>query len=116
MRTREDQRMRPAPRPPRTDLRTILGATNQRPTRLEREVSSQQACQVQEAGTRRTVPPLSRRDRASRLRRLLGRDAPSYAARANLTEQLDTLKRDHCLLMNKVERCRRLRDDARQEP
>ena len=70
---------------------------------------------MQEAGTSRAVPPLSRRDRAIRLRRLLGRDAPSYAARANLTKQLDTLKREHCMLMNKVERCRRLRDDARQE-
>ena len=61
------------------------------------------------------VPPLSRRDRATRLRRLLGREPPSYGARANFTKQLETLAREQDKLENEISRCRRKRDGAREQ-
>ena len=94
-------------------MKDILGEVNEAPTCLEQDVQDQQTCQAQDVG--KTVPPLSRRERATRLRRLLGRDPPSYLARANLTKQLETLEREEDKLVTEVRRCRRQRNATRDQ-
>ena len=58
---------------------------------------------------------MSRRERADRLKRLLGRDPPSYAARASLRKKIDTLAREHRLLQMDIKKCEESRAGTMSE-